>query len=78
MSKTLYDLLADQEKVFCQPVEFNERYNVVLSLPLKSSNDILKIRERIKSQSNVINIEMNTVSSMKIFPENISLDAEGR
>ena len=73
VSKKLKDLLADRQDVFCQPVEFNERYNIVLSLPLKNQSEIIKIRELIKQQTNVINIEMNIVSKSSIHPENLDL-----
>ena len=73
ISKKLRDLLADKQNVFCQPVEFNERYNIVLSLPLKSQTEISKIKELIKQQPSVINIEMNIVSKCSIRPENLDL-----
>jgi DNA-binding Lrp family transcriptional regulator len=77
ISKKLREILADKQNVFCQPVEFNERYNIVLSLPLKSQNEITKIRELIKQQHDIINIEMNIVSKCSIHPENLDLFSSG-
>lgn len=72
-SKKISTLLQDRSGVFCTPVEFNERYNIVLSLPFETQSDFIKVRGLLRQQPNIINIEVNHVSKMQQFPENLDL-----
>ncbi len=57
----------------CYPVKFNERYNIVWSVPVKNIGEIQKLREKLKNQPGVRNIEINLCSTMKNFPQNLNL-----
>jgi Lrp/AsnC family transcriptional regulator for asnA, asnC and gidA len=74
--KNIRRLFSNRQDVFCEPVELNERYNIVLSLGLESESEIKKVRELIRQQPYVINVEVNVVYYQKVIPENLSLQAD--
>jgi DNA-binding Lrp family transcriptional regulator len=74
--KKLLEIFTDRQDVFCEPVELNERYNIVLSLALKNDCEILKFKQLIRQQPYVVNVEVNIVSNKKVMPENLSLQDE--
>lgn len=55
------------------PTKFNERYDVVLYALTKSISEVQKIKETLKKQPSVVNVEMNIQTSIKNFPQNLDL-----
>lgn len=72
----LNEIFANRQEAFCQKVDFNERYNIVISFALKDIIELQKVKEFIRSQNFVLNVEVNLVSCNRIIPENLSLQAD--
>lgn len=72
--KNLQGSLEDKTRnIICYPIKFNERYNIVFTVPVKSIAEIQEVREMLKKQPQVMNIETNIWTTAKNFPHNLDL-----
>lgn len=75
-TRKLNEIFANRQEAFCQKVDFNERYNIVISFALKDITELQKVKEFIRSQNFVLNVEVNLVSCNRVIPENLSLQTD--
>jgi DNA-binding Lrp family transcriptional regulator len=71
--RDIQDLFQDRSSLTCLPIKFNENYNVSVSALVRSIDKIQEIREKLKQHPDVVHIETNIWTYIKIIPQNLDL-----